>query len=67
MSRNVEPSSTPAGIAICSVSSSWSIPVPSHVRQGLRMTRPSPRQIGQALEIIRKPCECMTWPRPPQR
>ena len=27
--------------------------------------RPSPRQIGQVVEIIRKPCECITCPRPP--
>ena len=28
--------------------------------QGLRTTRPSPRQTGQVDEIIRKPCECIT-------
>jgi len=26
----------------------------------VRITRPSPRQIGQVDEIIRKPCECIT-------
>ena len=39
--------------------------MPSQFAQGLRTTRPSPRQTGQVVEIIRKPCECITCPRPP--
>ncbi len=48
------------------MSSFWSTPLPLQVPQGLRTTRPSPRQAGQVDEIIRNPCECITWPRPLQ-
>ena len=56
----------PPGCSTCSVSSWCSSPVPSQLSHGFRTTRPSPRQTGQVVEIIRKPCECMTCPRPPQ-
>ncbi len=58
------PSSTPAGIATCSVRSRCTVPAPWQIRHGLRITRPAPPQVGQVRSTRKKPCCARTLPAP---
>ena len=58
------PSSTPGGIATCSVRSRCTVPAPWQMRHGLRITLPWPPQVGQVRSIRKKPCCARTLPAP---
>ncbi len=60
------PSSTPAGICTDRVRSRGTVPAPAQTRQGLRITRPEPPQVGQVRSTRKKPCWARTLPAPPQ-
>ena len=43
-----------------------STPPPLHSTHLSFTMRPRPRHVGQVVAIMKMPCECATWPRPPQ-
>ena len=55
-SRMRVPSSTPAGIATCSVRSPCTVPLPWQTLQAFLITRPAPPQVGQVRSTRKKPC-----------
>ena len=60
------PSSTPAGIFTDSVRSRVMRPWPPQLPQGSEITWPLPWQVGQVRSTVKKPCEALTAPAPPQ-
>src|SRR5204863_3955770 len=65
--RTCMPSSTPAGIWTSSLRAPCVKPEPLHLRHGLVITAPAPRQVGQVVCTRKMPADWITCPCPPQR
>ena len=63
--RSRDPSSTPAGIWICSECSFSLRPEPAQSVQGSAIVLPLPLQLGQVRATVKKPWLTRTCPRPP--
>src|SRR5690349_3784772 len=60
------PSSTPAGIFTDKVRSRVIRPCPAQLLQGSEITWPLPWHVGQVRSTVKKPCDALTAPWPPQ-
>ena len=63
--RNLVFDSTPAGIFISNFLSSFILPSPLQLLQGVFIISPSPWHLGQLLEMLKKPVFVLILPEPP--